>query len=424
MDSILVSVIVPIYNTSQYLEECLGSLKKQTLKNIEIICINDGSTDNSLSILKRVANTDNRIIVIEREEASGSAALPRNEGLAVARGKYVMFLDSDDYFSPDLLEKLYKFAEANSSDLVMCDNYVITPDGGIDENRETELHRQYLPDLKVFSYKNVAKTIFQISNAAVWHKLILRELLEEYSLEFQENTPRLDDIYFVNSLLIVARRISILDEKLVYYRASRPGAQTTRIGENKYSIYFAFKALNDYLKYLNIYETVKQSLQNWTIATMGWWLHSISDYDDFKELFDLYKNKYFEELGLLDLEPSELYDGLEGFYKSITERDFRPSLHVILESLLPENSRLGIYGAGTYGKTVYKLIENCGRHRIVIWCDKNAEKINNPMVSSPVKLNDNDIDAIFIAIMNPVIVKEVKDYLVKIGISYQKILEI
>ena len=92
----LISIIIPIYNAEKYIERCINSLKNQTYKNIEIICINDGSTDNSLNILKRIAITDNRITIIEQENKGVSVA--RNKGIESAKGKYIMFLDADDWF--------------------------------------------------------------------------------------------------------------------------------------------------------------------------------------------------------------------------------------------------------------------------------------------------------------------------------------
>lgn len=94
-----VSIIVPVYNVENYLRKCLDSLINQTLKNIEIICINDGSTDNSLSILEEYASKDERIIVINQENAGVSSA--RNRGLEIATGEYIAFVDADDSVTPD-----------------------------------------------------------------------------------------------------------------------------------------------------------------------------------------------------------------------------------------------------------------------------------------------------------------------------------
>ena len=106
----LVSVLIPVYNVEKYLERCLDSILKQTLTKIEIICVNDGSTDNSLSILKEYQKKDSRIIIVNKE--NGGLPSARNAGLDRAEGKYVGFVDSDDYIEPNMFQKLYDTAES------------------------------------------------------------------------------------------------------------------------------------------------------------------------------------------------------------------------------------------------------------------------------------------------------------------------
>lgn len=417
-----ISVIVPVHNTSVYLRQCMESLINQTFRDIEIICIDDGSTDNSLGILQKYALTDERIILIHRDCASGSAGIPRNMGLERAKGKYVMFLDSDDYFAETMLEKLYACAEERNADLVMCDNYIVLPVTNEISDQKTELHEKYLPQKEVFSYQDIPDTIFQISNAAVWHKLILREMTEQYQLKFQQNAPSLDDIYFVNLLLVRARRISVIRDRLIFYRAVRPGAQTTSIEKHKESIFYAFDALNQYLKKYGLYETVKRSLQNWTLATMAWWMHSISGYQAYSDMYDLYRNEYFLKLGLADIERNDLYEEYPvSFYDSIMHRDFCPSLKILLETILKPESDIVVYGAGVVGKNIYNAVKEYGKHNIKLWCDQKAGELDNPIVRHPEALREMEFDALLIAIGDQKIVEEVKTYLLGLGIEESKI---
>ena len=423
-----ISVIVPIYNTSEYLPQCLETIVNQTLCDIEIICINDGSADGSSDIIEEFASGDDRFTVVNRKLPSGSAALPRNTGLDLARGKYVMFLDSDDYFDLRLLEKLHEQAEATGADLVMCDNYTVSFSTGEISGKNNELHYKYLPDLEVFSYKDIPDTIFQISNAAVWHKLILRETIIRHGLKFQLNTPILDDIYFVNLLLVLSERISIIRDRLIFYRVNRYGGQTAKIEKHTESVFFAFLELNKYLNRHSLYETVKFSLQNWTISTMAWWLHSIGNYDTFCGLYNRYKAEYFDKLGLADLDADALYDGLGRFYNSLFGRELEPSLKVVLEDILVPGSRIAIYGAGLVGNNTYEVVKTHGKHDIVIWCDKNAEKLaerfNNPLIKHPKELICLDFDAVIISIADYDIISEVKHYLTEMGIDAQKIFHV
>ena len=114
----IVSVLVPVYNVEKYLPRCLESILQQTLSDIEVICVNDGSTDQSAQILENYAEIDKRIIVITKE--NGGLPSARNAALNKACGKYIGFVDSDDYIQPDMFEKLVNTAEKKSSDIVIC----------------------------------------------------------------------------------------------------------------------------------------------------------------------------------------------------------------------------------------------------------------------------------------------------------------
>ena len=117
----MVSIIIPVYNSEKYIRECLDSLLKQTYINFEIICIDDGSQDLSFEILKEYENRDNRIIVLSQKNQF--AGIARNTGMKIARGKYLLFLDSDDFFCNDMLENLIRKAEIDNTDILIFDAY-------------------------------------------------------------------------------------------------------------------------------------------------------------------------------------------------------------------------------------------------------------------------------------------------------------
>ena len=127
-----VSVIIPVYNVEPYLKQCMDSVVGQTLKDIEIICVDDGSTDGSLDILKEYATEDSRIQIIEQKNAGAGAA--RNNGMRHATGKYLSFLDSDDFFEPRMLEKAYDLAEKDQADF--SDGDSVTAESAADDTQE------------------------------------------------------------------------------------------------------------------------------------------------------------------------------------------------------------------------------------------------------------------------------------------------
>ncbi|MBR6126526.1 glycosyltransferase family 2 protein, partial [bacterium] len=116
-----VSIIIPVYNVEEYLEQCLESVKNQTYTDLEVLCINDGSTDNSLEILNRYAHEDSRFMVFSQENLGVSAA--RNKGIDLSTGEYILFLDPDDWWSEDIVEKAVNKIEAENSEVVIFCSY-------------------------------------------------------------------------------------------------------------------------------------------------------------------------------------------------------------------------------------------------------------------------------------------------------------
>ena len=119
MSMIKVSVIIPVYNAENYLPMALESILKQTLTDIEVICVDDGSTDHSLQILEKYQKMDRRITILKQKNSYAGVA--RNYGMSVAKGKYLAFLDSDDYFVPEMLERAYRNGEEQGADVVIFD---------------------------------------------------------------------------------------------------------------------------------------------------------------------------------------------------------------------------------------------------------------------------------------------------------------
>ena len=130
---VAISIVIPVYNIEKYLKECLDSLVNQTFKDFEVICVNDGSKDKSLDILNEYAKKDSRFIVVTQENGGSGSA--RNNGLSRARGKYVQFLDGDDYFEPELLEKLYNLAEKYQANISVCSSRKVDDNGNITETK-------------------------------------------------------------------------------------------------------------------------------------------------------------------------------------------------------------------------------------------------------------------------------------------------
>ncbi len=208
-----VSVIIPVYNVENYLRECLDSVVNQTLEDIEIICVDDGSTDTSLKILREYEEKDARVKVFTQQNLF--AGMARNKGLDSAKGEYCVFWDSDDFFELNALELLYKQAKKYNADICLCDGDIF------DTNTGTYKPRHYLNtelfDRPVISKDSHIKHFFKITNMAPWNKAFRTEFVRANHLHFQA-LPRANDVYFVLSCLGLAERITYVKQALIHYR--------------------------------------------------------------------------------------------------------------------------------------------------------------------------------------------------------------
>lgn len=249
MDNIKISVVIPVYNVENYLKQCLDSIIKSSYKNIEIICVNDGSTDNSLKILEEYRQIDNRIIVISQENKGLSGA--RNSGLKIAQGDYIYFLDSDDWVSVDLIEKAFNEITNKNADVLVFGTYNVYLDSIIENKRKIT---NFIKKFKTTCcYYNDNKAIYTQSCTA-WTKFFRKNFLTKNNLFFQEDVRFSEDAVFWSELLLSNPKIALLDECLYYYRVKRTNALTSTknsIMQKQWNAYL-------FLKQLDLYKNVNE----------------------------------------------------------------------------------------------------------------------------------------------------------------------
>ena len=248
-----ISVIIPVFNVENYLSRCLDSVINQTLKDIEIICVDDGSTDNSFNILNDYKNADDRIQVYQQENGGHSAAT--NSGLKHVNGDYIFFVDSDDWIELDALEKLYNNAIENDSDLVLYDSIEHLP-----ENQFRERRYGILNELKndVFDYKSEKRLILN-SFYVQWSKLYKTSFFRQHNLKLPD-FRLYEDIGLNVAAITFAKRITYLPEILYHYnRLNDSSLQNTKIEMNRSKIIFdvifyieRFLIENDLFSYLEL----------------------------------------------------------------------------------------------------------------------------------------------------------------------------
>ena len=210
-----VSVIIPVYNVETYLRQCLDSVCAQTMKEIEIICVDDGSTDSSPLILKEYAEKDDRIKVLIQK--NGGAGAARNYGLRESRGEYLSFLDSDDFFEPDMLEEAYKSIEEYQADFVVfeSDQYHMNTKEYV--KNPWVVRRKDIPPYMPFKHRELTDNVFKTFVGWAWDKLYRKSFVTEHDLWFQEQRTS-NDLLFVFSALVLAKRIAVVYKTLAHQR--------------------------------------------------------------------------------------------------------------------------------------------------------------------------------------------------------------
>lgn len=219
MEEVLVSVLIPVYNVENYLEKCLESIINQTLSDIEIICVNDGSTDDSLSILQEYQKKDKRIIIIDKE--NGGLPSARNAALDVAKGKYVGFVDSDDYVETSMFQKLYETAEKEKSEIVVCGAHIFP-----EKPRANNWYYKTLSPNYQHYEECTSELLFKNESAMpfIWRAFVKRSLIEENQLRLREDICLGEDRAFLTKIYLKAKGITLIPDKLYHYCWYREGS--------------------------------------------------------------------------------------------------------------------------------------------------------------------------------------------------------
>lgn len=214
-----VTVIMPIYNVEPYLSKCIESVINQTYKNFELFLVDDGSKDDSPEIVDKYASIDPRIIPVHQVNSGVDAA--RNVGLERGTGKYVAFIDSDDWYDKLYLEKLVKTAESGDSQLVVCNFEPV----GVDNPPKVK-------DIGtgVFNKEEAMTHLlgYNTFNGYVWNKLFFMDVIKEHNLRFQDGFWACDDVLYAGDYIFYCEKITVINDKLYYYRQNNAGANRVR----------------------------------------------------------------------------------------------------------------------------------------------------------------------------------------------------
>lgn len=235
-----VSVIIPVYNVENYLRKCLNSLVNQTLKDIEIIVVNDGTLDNSQEIIDEyVKKYPKKVVSIIQENGGQGAA--RNTGLLHAKGEYIGYVDSDDYVEENMYEELYKKAKEEDSDIVICGNNVVK------ENYE-------------FLSKEDVDKEFLLGKMAVWNKIYKKNIIVDNKIQFRSKVWY-EDLDFTMKVYFSSKKISYVDKPLYNYLLREGSTMNNNNIKRNLELIEAFDSLIDYCKDKKIYNKAKDEIE-------------------------------------------------------------------------------------------------------------------------------------------------------------------
>ncbi len=285
-DNKKISIVVPVYNVAQYVPGCLDSLINQTYKNIEIICVNDGSKDNSLEVLNEYKQKDNRITVIDKENGGVSSA--RNEGIKIASGEYITFVDADDYIDLDVCEKCMKKINKENADVIYY-SCILEPD-----NYTIPLDNETFND-PFYVLENRG------DNCTVTTKIFKRSIIIDDNILFAEDVAYGEDDLFLKMVLPNARIITTLPEVKYHYVSRESSAEHTYSNEKR-----LISAVNRCKHMIRYYMDKKYTQRyEWILrCCIGITYGRINELDN-----DMQKSKYSKQV--LDILNSELISQIE-----------------------------------------------------------------------------------------------------------------
>lgn len=303
-----VSIIVTAYNIENYIRESLDCVLAQTLKDIEIIIVDDGSSDATPQIIREYADRDTRIVPILFEQNTiGGVASAANAGMDVATGDYIGFADGDDLYEPHMFEALYEAAERTGSDLAMSQYWLLDEsDGQLKEPAEARRWTDYTSETTIALDEARTREILQFISVP-WRKIYRRDLVERIHLRFPVGDFFFEDNPFHWASVIAGTQVVLLPEKLCSHRVARAGQTMSTVDERLLRIFEHHDIIRDWLIEHNEHATYRRDLLQWVAMQLSW-VSQRAEGDVRRALFD----KLAPVIGQYDGDDIEDFAGKHG----------------------------------------------------------------------------------------------------------------
>lgn len=302
LGEIQISVVVPVYNSEKYLDKCLSSLENQTFRKIEIICIDDGSEDSSGKIIDKFVARDRRFRKVKQENKGAGAA--RNKGLSIARGEYIIFLDSDDFFEPEMLKDAYDRIRMDDAEVCVMGSWQYNEQTGETVPCRYSLQLSNYPVYRPFRVENMTKNPFRCFMGWAWDKLYLKRFLLNHNLHFQEIRTT-NDMYFTYMSLFKAGKITTLNKRLIHQRRNRENSLSVTRDKSWDCFLKALLAMKQELIEMGIYDKNNLYFMNYALHSTLWNLGTLPD-KAAGELYDCLLDKHFFDFGFHELKKGQI----------------------------------------------------------------------------------------------------------------------
>lgn len=379
----LVSIIIPVYNVAPYIEECIKSIQEQTYSRLEIIIIDDGSTDDSGEICEEFAKNDGRIQVI-RQKNSG-VVTARGRGVERASGKYIVFVDGDDWIEPTMVEVLMK--KKRDADLVSVGVFEHLANGKTAEKLDRFMEGYYSKEKKISEIfkrmiydKHTGKS--QVFTPWIWNKLYLCDLVKKVYQEMDATIKFAEDSVFLYKYVLHCRSIVIDHQCFYHYRYRKESAIHSVNPCMLMDINRVYLALADDFRNHEAGSDLLFQLQKWVSRTTCLALN---------------------------------------YHMGFDERACVPEFIADISGL--EGKKIVVYGAGKMGQMAYKQLNRFG-YSVVLWVDKAYEDYRGKEmeVMPPEEIHNKEYDVLLIAVSREDVVEKIKDELKGNGVPEEKIL--
>ena len=293
---IKISVIMPIYNAGEYLTRSIGDVLSQTLKELELICVDDGSTDNSLEIVKSFRASDPRVRIVT-ETNSGPAAA-RNHGIDRAKGEYVIFLDADDFYEKNLLQDLYETAERDNLDIAVARFDIYNDSHNKFSLPTDEPHGNIFTPGGVTSKNEHPDYILSSTTGYVWNKLFRTSFIKDKELYFDPELYVFEDVYFVCAALSLAERVGKIEGTLIHHRVYSEQSRARLFRKYYSQVPVVYKKIKDFLMHRGMYVPLKKGYLNLSSGRC-YKIYNLLWADGKERLWNMLHDEYAAELDWL-----------------------------------------------------------------------------------------------------------------------------